>query len=90
MLCLPMIIIIRYRNKIKYYFNGVEISGGGVGSLTTLNINKSGVTQYIGRMDQGRVWICLEYIKARLMLQMVTYGLQVILDIQMQILVMAS
>ena len=42
-------------NKIKYYFNGVEISyGGGVGSPGDLEyVNKSGVTQYIGRMDQG-------------------------------------
>ena len=38
-------------NKIKYYFNGVEISyGGGVGSPGDLEfVNKSGVTQYIGR-----------------------------------------
>ena len=42
-------------NKIKYYFNGVEASyGGGVGSPGDLEfVNKSGVTQYIGRMDQG-------------------------------------
>ena len=42
-------------NKIKYYFNGVEISyGGGVGSPGDLEfVNKSGVTQYMGRMDQG-------------------------------------
>ena len=42
-------------NKIKYYFNGVESAyGGGVGSPGDLEyVNKSGVTQYIGRMDQG-------------------------------------
>ena len=42
-------------NKIKYYFNGVESAyGGGVGSPGDLEyVNKSGVAQYIGRMDQG-------------------------------------
>ena len=42
-------------NKIKYYFNGVEVPYySGVGSPGDLEyVNKSGVTQYIGRMDQG-------------------------------------
>ena len=42
-------------NKIKYYFNGVEVPYySGVGSPGDLEfVNKSGVAQYIGRMDQG-------------------------------------
>ena len=42
-------------NKIKYYFNGVEVPYySGVGSPGDLEyVNKSGVTQYMGRMDQG-------------------------------------
>jgi len=41
----------------KYYLNGVQltdVSGGYLGNLSDLEFtNKSGVTQYIGRMDQG-------------------------------------